>query len=147
MWMRYFKVDRGMKFNDMLPLFWEQFPERWDPFSSPEATGQMLSSRYYRDNDRPDVDDEGKCGFDDKGKLRLIKAPVRQQTTDEGKELSFPMTMVDKWPARLLEYDWKLGILEEHKERAVQILAGNDKSDPQGSKLTVTLRDFTLYMC
>jgi hypothetical protein len=147
MWMRYFAVDRDFKYNDLLPLFWEQFPERWDPVTSPRATGQMISSRLYRDNDRPELDENNKWGFDDKGKLKMVKAKVREQTTAEGKDLSFPYTLVEKWPARLLEYEWKMPILEEHKEMARRILRGDDPNDPQGSKLISILTDCSLNLC
>jgi hypothetical protein len=131
MWIRYHKVDRGMEYKTMLPLFHAEFPDRYDPL----ATGQTLSSRTYRDNDRPWLDENGAWGLDEKGKLKMVQSKVRHRNTAEGKELAFPYTLVDKWPAMVLEYQWKSPILEEDKEKARQILAGNDPCDPQGSKL------------
>ena len=132
MWIRYHKVDRCMEYKTMLPLFQAEFPDRYDPL----ATGQTLSSRTYRDNDRPWLDENGMWALDEKGRLKMVQSKVRYRNTTEGKELAFPYTLVDKWPALVLEYQWKSPILEEDKEKARQILAGNDPSDPQGSKLT-----------
>lgn len=133
-WIRYHRVDRGLTFKqDMLPLFFEQFPERFEP----NATEQILSSRYYRDNDRPWLDENGNWGVDQKGALKTVKTKVRDATTAEGKELDFPRSLVDKWPARLLceRYrHWKSPILEEDRDRARQILAGQDPNDLHGSK-------------
>ena len=138
-WIRYHRVDRKMQFKtEMLPLFFEQFPERYDP----NATGQTLSARYYRDNMRPVLDDDGMWGVDEKGALKEVSANVRQGSTAEGKKLDLPASLVDKWPARLLceSYKrWKSPILEEDRERARQILAGNDVNDPLGSKLPLAL--------
>ncbi|KAG0650572.1 hypothetical protein D0Z07_3209 [Hyphodiscus hymeniophilus] len=133
-WIRYHRVDRGLSFKQqMLPLFFDQFPNRYEP----NATEQTLSSRYYRDNDRPWLDENNNWDVDEKGALKTVKAKVRDATTAEGRDLDFPMSLVDKWPARLLceKYrHWKSPILEEDRERAEQILAGNDPNDPHGKR-------------
>jgi hypothetical protein len=144
-WIRYHRVDRGMAFkSDMMPLFFEQFPERYDA----NATEQMLSSRYYRDNSRPFLDAGGNRVLDSKGNLKVVSARVRDRGTAEGKELDFPSSLVDKWPARLLceKYRlWKSPIREEDRERARQILAGNDVNDPLGSKSFLMIDGLNAY--
>ncbi|KAG0647623.1 hypothetical protein D0Z07_6847 [Hyphodiscus hymeniophilus] len=131
-WIRYHAVDRNMQFKAMIEPFFQQFPER-----RAHATHQILTSRYYRDNDRPELDEHGNWGFyaegKEKGKLRMVKSKVRDRQTEEGQEIDFPYTLVDKWPRRVLEYQWLSPILEEDRERAKRILAGDDPSDPMGS--------------
>jgi len=134
MWIRYHKEDRtDISYNEMLVMFFEQFPERYNP--NIDVGHQTLSSRIYRDNDRPWLDSEGRIGFDEKGHLKLVPSGVRTRSTAEGREIDFPFTLVDKWPALVLFYEWKSPIREEDKERARRILAGDDSSDPHGSML------------
>ena len=144
-WIRYHRVDRGMAFkSDMMPLFFAQFPERYDA----NATEQILSSRYYRDNSRPFLDAGGNRVLDSKGNLKVVSARVRDRSTAEGKELDFPSSLVDKWPARLLceKYMlWKSPIREEDRERARQILVGNDVNDPLGSKSFLMIDGLDAY--
>lgn len=118
---------------DMMPLFFEQFPKRYDP----DATEQILSSRYYRDNSRPELDDKGNWSVDEKGNLKLLSDKVRDRSTAEGKDLDVPASLVDRAPWRVVsgKYDhWKSPILEGDKERARKILEGDDPSDTHGSK-------------
>jgi len=138
-WIRYHRVDRGLPWEaELLPRFFDQFPERYHP----KATVQTLTSRYYRDNTVPELDEKGNWQVDEKGHLKLQSAKVRGRSTVVGKDI--PRTLVDKWPARLLTYDkWKCPVLEKDKERARRILAGNDPSDPQGSK-SISQFDITL---
>ena len=123
-----------MEFKVLVPLFFNQFPER-----RANATHQILTARYYRDNERPELDEFGRWGFHTKGKfkghLKMVPAPCRQRNTAEGREIDFPYTLVDKWPEKVLEYKWKVPVLEEDKNRARRILAGDDPSDPFGSML------------
>ena len=131
--MRYHKVDRSMSYkNDMLPLFFEQFPCRYEP----GATEQMLSSRMYRDNKRPVLDEHGRWSLNEKGGLKVTDAKIRDQTTLEGLELDLPYKLVDRAPWRVVDgrYDhWKSPILEADKRRARAILEGNDPCDVHGS--------------
>jgi hypothetical protein len=140
MWMRYFHVDLKVKFKAMLPLFYRQFPERWNPF----AKEQSLSARFYRDCWRPARDEHGNLIFDAKGRPVTIPAKCRARATAEGKRLQFPYSLVDKWPSEVLKYEWTL---EKDKERARQILSGNDPSDPQGSELTILGRSVRMLTC
>ena len=120
---------------DMMPLFFEQFPERYDP----DATEQILSSRYYRDNNRPELDAKGNWGVDDRGNLKMLSDKVRDRFTAKGKALDVPASLVDRAPWRVAcaKYDhWKSLILEKDKERARGILEGNDPNDTYGSKST-----------
>lgn len=133
--MRYHQVDLGLAWDrGLLPLFWEQFPERYDP----DVTYQCLSSRLYRDNDYPTLDAEGNWGCDEKGKLLLTKygGRVRDQTTAKGKELDLPYPLVDRAPWRIVSgrYDhWVSGIQPKDRERARRIEAGDDPLDLHGS--------------
>ena len=123
--------------TDMMPLFFEQFPDRYDP----DATEQILSSRYYRDNRRPLLDKDGKWYVDEKG-LALTSDKVRDRSTAEGKELDVPAMLVERAPWRVVsgKYDhWKSPISEADKERAREILKGNDSNDPEGSKFAQCL--------
>jgi len=129
-WIRYHRVDRGLPWEaELLPRFFDQFPERYHP----KATVQTLTSRYYRDNTVPELDENGKWQIDEKGHLKLQSAKVRSRSTVVGKDI--PRGLVDKWPARLLTYtNWKCPVLEKDRERARKILSGNDPTDPHGSK-------------
>lgn len=142
-WIRYHKVDKNMQFKiDMLPLFFKQFPDRYDP----DATEQILSSRYYRDNRRPLLDEEGNWYVKNKS-LALTSDKVRDRVTAEGKELDVPASLVERAPWRVVsgKYDhWKSPISEADKEKARQILKGDDPNDPDGSKCTRSLMLWTV---
>lgn len=122
---RYMKVDCEMSFKDVMPLFQKRFPDVLR-----EST-QCFSSRYYRDNVVPQLDKNGCLMFDEKGKLLVEEAQVRDRNTPEGKAKSVPFTLVDKWPHRAVTYDW---VSKEHKAIARLILDGIDPTDPRGSK-------------
>ena len=78
-----------------------------------------------------------------KGHLISVAMKTRDMNTDEGRKIDFPYTLVDKWPERVLEYDWLCPVREEHKERARRILDGDDPNDPLGSTLTSPLSVLT----
>jgi hypothetical protein len=128
-------VDRPVHFATVLRLFYEQFPERYNPETGPQA----FSSIYYRDNDRPALDANNRWFKTSKGDVAMVSCKVRSWSTTEGKELDFPTTLVDKWPERVLceRYKrWKSPILEEDRAKAREILEGRDREDRVGSKFS-----------
>ncbi|KAG9246784.1 hypothetical protein BJ878DRAFT_416179 [Calycina marina] len=127
---RYMKEDCNLSFAEIQILFQSRFTDVF------RDSNQCFSSRVYRDNVVPQLDDNGKSLsgnllFDSKGKLLLTEAKVRDRTTPEGKEKCIPYTLVDKWPHRAIKYDW---VSEEHKHIARLILQGVDPSDREGSR-------------
>lgn len=75
-----------------------------------------LSSRYYRDNKVPKLDEQGELAVDNNRKVIMIPCKVRGRDT-EGKEI--PYMFVDRYPDQALLYDW---VKLEDKEKARQIL-------------------------
>ena len=123
-WIRYFKVDLSISYDSMDKPFAVQWPGE-------SKTGHCFSARLYRDNWMPRVDAANNPMYDEKGKVKMDAAKMREMKTQEGKEKCIPYSLVDRYPWRAVEYQW---IREEDKERARAILSGDDPNDPTGSK-------------
>ena len=123
-WIRYFKVDLSISYDSMDKPFAVQWPGE-------SKTGHCFSARLYRDNWMPCVDAANNPMYDEKGKIKMEAAKMREMKTQEGKEKCIPYSLVDRYPWRAVEYQW---IREEDKERARAILSGDDPNDPTGSK-------------
>lgn len=72
---------------------------------------------------RPNVDKNWNLILGDDGKVDWIPNKIRQGNTPEGRSLDFPMTLVEQYPERALEYEW---VSAQHKDMALQILANPD---------------------
>jgi len=135
---RYMKLDCEMSFHEVKILFGKRFPE------VSRESNQCFSSRYYRDNVIPQLDENGRLMFDDKGKLQLEAVGVRGRNTPEGRAKCVPFTLIDRSPWRAITYDW---VSKEHKAIARLILDGIDPTDPQGSRSSfATHRDLTNFI-
>lgn len=121
-WIRYQREDCGESWQNMLVLWNQQFGTK-------RLTVQCLSSRYYRDNKIPALDECGKPILDRNGKAVMIPAKVRDRNTAEGKDI--PFTFVEKHPYWALRYDW---VSPAHKEKARNILAALDAPCEPSSK-------------
>ncbi|KAH8653052.1 hypothetical protein BGZ60DRAFT_533248 [Tricladium varicosporioides] len=122
-WIRYMKEDCGKAWKDFPRLYFIQFLEPLGITELPNDrnTAQCFSSRYYRDNDRPAIDENGNYMIGSNGRVQLVPAKVRDRTTPEGKAQDIPYTLVEKHPERALMYSW---VQEVHKEEARAILRG-----------------------
>ena len=119
-WIRYHYVDLNWHFNTMTTAFTKQFP-----FFKGDVTVQTFSARLSRDNYRPHLDGNNEVQFE-RGKVKMVKFDMRRKSpgTDDG----FPISLTQKWPAKLILYDW--GTIEkEHKQRAKEIVEGCDPDD------------------
>lgn len=121
-WIRYFKVDLSISYDSMDKPFAVQWPGE-------SKTGHCFSARLYRDNWMPCVDAANNPMYDEKGRVKMEAAKMREMKTQEGKEKCIPYSLVDRYPWRAVEYQW---ITVEDKERARAILSGDDPSDPTG---------------
>ena len=123
-WIRYFKIDLSLSYDSMDKPFEEQWPGE-------SKSGHCFSARLYRDNWMPRVDASNNPMYDEKGKVKMDPAKMRDMKTLEGKEKCIPYSLVDRYPWRAVEYRW---VREEDKERARAILRSDDPNDPTGSE-------------
>jgi hypothetical protein len=135
--MRYYKCDLKTDFKKALGLFWKQFPERRADLApgGKEPSEQILSSRHYRDNLVPRLDDDGNYMLDSKGRLVEDNAKVRDGNTPQGREKDVPVKLVEKHPWRAINYKW---VLSEHKLAAQKIME-DDEMGLGGSKFSCVL--------
>jgi hypothetical protein len=71
----------------MVPLFYD-----------PDATEQKLSSRYYRDNNIPEVSYKGNLGFDDKENSEMLSRRIQGHCTAKWKDLDTGTSLVEMAP-------------------------------------------------
>jgi len=129
---RYFKEDLGKRWTDIVDLFAQQFP------GEQRQTPQCLTSRSYRDNQLPYLDENWNLTFeDDEGpgqygprKVRLHPAKVRDRTAHCFKDA--PYKLIEKHPERALQHSW---VSEEHKDKA-RILLEDDKHGERIGRVT-----------
>jgi hypothetical protein len=114
-WMRYMKEDCAKSWKEMLVLWHIQFPD------DPRESDQCLSSRYYRNNKAPEVDQSGNPIVGPNGKAVMFSAKVRSRTTPQGKAMDVPFKFVEKHPEAALTYAW---VSEEDKAIARKIISG-----------------------
>jgi hypothetical protein len=119
--MRYHKEDCGkMSWPDILTLFIQRFPE-YQNLECP-LTVPCLSSRYYRDNKVPMLDEQGKLVLDSNDRFIMVPWKIRQRNTADGK--CIPYLFVDMHPELASIYDW---VKPEDKARAERILQSLDE--------------------
>lgn len=126
------------QWNDVVVLFKQQFPHE------KRESNQCLTSRFYRDNDLPAIDEnwqficEGmeRSGHSAAGrKVQRQPAKVRDRASSQHKDA--PHKLVEKHPLRALSYPW---VAAEHKERAQRILEVDRRDEMMGclsSKLSI----------
>lgn len=119
--MRYYREDCGLFWPQVHALFYRHWP------NSGRITVACLSSRYYRSNVVPKLDENGEPVLDKNGKVVMITAKVRERGTAEGKNK--PFLLVDKHPEFALIYDW---VEAEHKRKATRILQGLEEPTEEG---------------
>jgi hypothetical protein len=125
LFIKYMKEDCKISYNDNKEAFQKLFP------GVIRESDQCMSSRLYRANRIPLLDENNQLMFDDKGKLLTEKHKVRFRHTPEGKAKGVPITLVDSYPHLAIGFSW---VSEEHKLIAELILQGNDPNDNTGSK-------------
>jgi hypothetical protein len=122
---RYLREDcqQGSKISwpEILALFLQQFPEYQS--ADPPLSVQCLSSRYYRANEAPMLDENGEPVLDSSGKVRMIRCKVRGRNMGQGKHI--PYLLVDKHPDFALVYDW---VKPEDKVKATRIVQALEKN-------------------
>ncbi|TAQ83402.1 hypothetical protein B7494_g8269 [Chlorociboria aeruginascens] len=111
---RYMKDDCGYCWDKVLTAFQRQFHAQ-RAHKTQRDSNQCLSSRYYRDNRFPELDEDGEQRLSPDGRPLWIPAKVRSRTTPEGKIENLPYRLVDKHPERALRYPW---VTEDFKEIA-----------------------------
>ncbi|PQE03473.1 hypothetical protein CJF30_00010880 [Rutstroemia sp. NJR-2017a BBW] len=104
---RYHKEDLSLHWEAIFDHFKNTFPNH--TFGS----NARLSSRYYRDNQFKQYDENDKVARDEYGNIMYLCAKVRGRGTPEGKEEGLPYTLVQRYPERGQKYTW---VKEEHKE-------------------------------
>jgi hypothetical protein len=114
-WMRYMKEDCGKSWKEMLVSWHIQFSD------DPRESDQCLSSRYYRNNKAPEVDQSGNPIVGPNGKAVMFSAKVRSRTTPQGKAMDVPFKFVEKHPEAALTYAW---VSEGDKAIARKIISG-----------------------
>jgi hypothetical protein len=123
-WIRYHKIDLGISYNAMAPLYDRIWPEE-------HKSGHCFSARLYRDNFIPRIDRFNNPVYDDKGKVVFDKAKMRDKNEPEGLQKCVPYSMVDRYPWRAVEYAW---VRDQERQLARLIMQGIDPTDPTGSK-------------
>lgn len=118
-------------------MMWEEtharFFQKW-PGAKRDSV-PCITSRYYRSNLLPKLNNNGKPMLEQNGKFVMCPAKVRERATDEGKDT--PFLFVDLYPEWALEYDW---VIPEHKDKAMRVLqildgAIEDREGKSQSKL------------
>lgn len=111
------KEDCKHAWKALPTLFAFQFPDE-QGFDT-RISDQCFSSRGYRDNRRPLVNEKWNLMFDEDGKVVMIDAKVRERSTAEGMALDYPFTLVELHPRLAIQYSW---VSDEHKAMARKIL-------------------------
>jgi len=124
------KEDCGFPWKALPAKFAVQFPDA-DGFGIRDSD-QCFSSRGYRDNRRPDLDDDWNLKLGEDGKVVWILAKVRERSTPEGRERQFPYTLVEQRPELAIKYSW---VSREHKEMARRILITASPNDSTQSHI------------
>jgi hypothetical protein len=133
------KEDCKHAWKDLPSLFALQFPDIHGYES--RTSDQCFSSRAYRDNRRPLIDEDWNPILDENGRVTWVDAPVRERSTAEGMELDYPFTLVELHPERAIQYDW---VSWEYKATARRILASPSL---KGSKCLGLLSMTLIYEC
>lgn len=118
-WIRYMKEDCKHAWKELPSLFALQFPDVHGYGYDSRTSDQCFSSRGYRDNRRPLINEEWNLILDDNGRVTWVEALVRERSTAEGMELDYPFTLVELHPERAAQYVW---VSDEHKAMARRIL-------------------------
>jgi hypothetical protein len=121
-WVRYHREDCQKAWPEVHALFVRQFRD------TERLTESCLSSRYYRANTVPQVNENGDPVLDATGKVVMIPAKVRDRATAEGKNK--PFRFVEKHPEFALVYDW---VRDEDKAKAMGILQGLEQRTGEAS--------------
>jgi hypothetical protein len=127
------KEDCGFPWKALPAKFAAQFPDA-DGFDV-RTSDQCFSSRGYRDNRRPDIDDDWMPRLGEDGKVVWILAKVRERSTPEGRERQFPYTLVEQRPELAIKFSWVSG---EHKEMARRILITASPKDSTYTQVLAT---------
>jgi hypothetical protein len=109
------KDDCMESWREMLVLWRIQFP------NDQRESDQCLSSRYYRDNKAPQVNQDGNPIVRPNNKAVMFSAKVRNRTTPQGKAMDVPFKFVEKHPEAALTYAW---VSEDNKKIARKIISG-----------------------
>lgn len=110
-WLRYHHED--------LHLIWPQTHARFFQIWPGEKRDSVpcITSRYYRSNLLPKLNNNGTPMLDQNGKFIMFPAKVRERAKDEGKDT--PFLFVDLYPEWALVYNW---VIPEHKDKAMRVL-------------------------
>jgi hypothetical protein len=117
---RYMKEDKEKKWDIVREAFQRRFPHE------NRNSNQCLTSRYYRDNELPETDEQWRLRTEN-GKVVTTPAKVRDRSAEGTKDA--PHKFVDKHPRRALKYNW---VDEEDKERARAILKQDEREEDLG---------------
>ncbi|KAH7317350.1 hypothetical protein BKA65DRAFT_515791 [Rhexocercosporidium sp. MPI-PUGE-AT-0058] len=114
-WLQYHLEDRGFNYTALYNQWSIQFPE------DHREPKQAFSSRLYRENCYPMLDENGGLVRDCDGEPIITRIGVRKRKDLEFRDL--PYKLWEKHPEWALYWDW---VLPEHKVMAQKILEGRD---------------------